>query len=268
MNDVMFERYLKGWGLKPDGVPRITESSYLMPVRFGAIPAMLKVAVSAEEIRGNGLMSWWNGKGAAPVLAYDRQAILLLRALNPISLSEMSLNDDDDRACQIICAVIDELHYPQAAVLPELMPLSQWFAGLAPAAKQHGGILIDALSVANQLLTTPQGEVVLHGDIHHENILDFGELGWRAIDPKGLIGERGFDYANVFCNPLGCEPSAEQFHQRLALISRYARLEPRRLLMWILAWCGLSASWFLEDGGDPKIPLAVARLAQAKLTQA
>jgi hypothetical protein len=43
--------------------------------------------------------------------------------------------------------------------------------------------------------------VVLHGDMHHENILKFSSRGWLAIDPKGLVGERGFDYANIFCKP-------------------------------------------------------------------
>ncbi|WP_376740470.1 aminoglycoside phosphotransferase family protein [Mesorhizobium caraganae] len=35
-------------------------------------------------------------------------------------------------------------------------------------------------------------------------------IGSRAIDPKGLKGERGFDYANLFCGSsdrCGCRPS-------------------------------------------------------------
>jgi aminoglycoside/hydroxyurea antibiotic resistance kinase len=43
---------------------------------------------------------------------------------------------------------------------------------------------------------------VLHGDLHHGNVLDFGLRGWLAIDPKGLLGERGFDFANIFTNPI------------------------------------------------------------------
>jgi streptomycin 6-kinase len=62
-------------------------------------------------------------------------------------------------------------------------------------------------SVANVLLSSPQDEVVLHGDLHHGNILDFGTRGWLAIDPKGLLGERGFDYANIFTNPDLAEPT-------------------------------------------------------------
>jgi streptomycin 6-kinase len=41
----------------------------------------------------------------------------------------------------------------------------------------------------------------LHGDLHHENVLDFGERRWLAIDPHGLHGERFFDFANIFTNP-------------------------------------------------------------------
>jgi streptomycin 6-kinase len=40
------------------------------------------------------------------------------------------------------------------------------------------------------LLTTQREKVVLHGDMHHGNVLNFGSRGWLAIDPKGLIGER------------------------------------------------------------------------------
>lgn len=29
----------------------------------------------------------------------------------------------------------------------------------------------------------------------------FGERGWLAIDPKRLLGERSFDFANIFTNP-------------------------------------------------------------------
>jgi streptomycin 6-kinase len=67
--------------------------------------------------------------------------------------------------------------------------------------KIHGGILRIAAETAADLLATQRDVVVLHGDMHHENILKFSSRGWLAIDPKGLVGERGFDYANIFCKP-------------------------------------------------------------------
>jgi len=66
------------------------------------------------------------------------------------------------------------------------------------------------------LLLADQHDVgVLHGDIHHGNILDFGPRGWLTIDPKGLIGERDFDYANLFCNPDLAHPAPSVALKRL-----------------------------------------------------
>lgn len=39
---------------------------------------------------------------------------------------------------------------------------------------------------------------VPRGDAHHSNILDFGERGWLAIDPKRVTGERYYDYGMCF----------------------------------------------------------------------
>jgi streptomycin 6-kinase len=105
---------------------------------------------------------------------------------------------------------------------------------------------------------------VLHGDVHHGNVLDFGARGWLAIDPKGLIGERGFDFANIFCNPdVEIATAPGRLARQVAVVSEAARIERPRLLQWILAYAGLSAAWHL-DAGDEKsaqLPLTVAEIA-------
>lgn len=103
--------------------------------------------------------------------------------------------------------------------------------------------------------------MVLHGDIHHRNILDFGARGWLAIDPKRMIGERGFDYANLFCNPeLVTVRAPGRLTRQLEVVAEAAGLERKRPLQWIVASAGLSAAWFLEDGDteSAKGDLAVA----------
>jgi streptomycin 6-kinase len=60
-----------------------------------------------------------------------------------------------------------------------------------------------------------------------------GGRGWLAIDPKGLIGERYFDYANMFCNPdyeMATAPG--RLTRQLQVVAQAAELEPRRLLTW------------------------------------
>jgi streptomycin 6-kinase len=71
------------------------------------------------------------------------------------------------------------------------VPLAQWFEALLSGAASQVGIFVHCASTARELLSAPRDVRVLHGDIHHGNVLDFGSLGWLAIDPKGLYGERG-----------------------------------------------------------------------------
>jgi streptomycin 6-kinase len=261
-----FDEYLTRWGLLPDGEPIMTFSSRLLPVRcaLNGAGAMLKIAVEDEEKSGGLLMPWWNGDGAAEVLAHDGDALLLERAEGTKSLADMARSGPvgDDEATRILCRAVARLHVPRTVPTPTLVPLSEWFRDLEPAAATHGGVLALCASTARELLATPQEEVVLHGDIHHGNVLDFGERGWLAIDPKGLSGERGFDYANLFCNP-GPETTSVpgRLARQAAIVSAEAGLERRRLLQWIIAWSGLSASWRIANGSSADETLAVAETA-------
>ncbi len=229
---------------------------------------MLKITLSEEEKTGGALMSWWNGEGAARVLARDGGAILLERAEGGGSLAELSRNGRDDEASRIICSVVAKLHSVKSSPPEGLRALPQWFRELEPAAARYGGILLKSADAARDLLSTPQDSVVLHGDIHHGNILDFGARGWLAVDPKGLLGERAFDYANIFCNPdreVATAPG--RLARQASIIAEASGLARARLLQWILAYAGLSAAWFLNDGDEEgaALPLFTAEATAAEL---
>lgn len=266
-----FQSWLALWDLVPDGEAFTTEytGSWLLPVRRGGEPAMLKLASVPEEIAGGALMQWWDGEGAAQVLERQGEALLLERATGSQSLLEMSRDGEDDAATMIICDAVEVLHRPRSTPPPTgLTPLNIWFRALEPAAAARGGVLIEAHRAAQALLAEPQDVVPLHGDVHHANILDFGPRGWLAIDPKSVVGERGYDYANPFCNPdtaTALQPG--RLDRYLELVSQRTGLEPRRLLMWILAYSGLSAAWFLEDGQEAKFDLSIVELAAGALAQ-
>ncbi|HEX7910936.1 MAG TPA: aminoglycoside phosphotransferase family protein [Paraburkholderia sp.] len=265
----MFTEYIVKWDLVQDGAPLRTHSSRLLPVRRHGVPAMLKVAQEPEEKFGGQLMVWWDGEGAARVLAHDANAVLLERAQSSHALADLARTgnvDDDDRAIDILCATTARLHEPRHKPLPELVGLPRWFESLWPAARHYGGWLNGSAAAAQALLAVPQDPVVLHGDIHHGNVLDFGPRGWLAIDPKGLHGERGFDYANIFCNP--DDDSAlipGRFERRVERVALKAGLDRRRLLQWILAWSGLSAAWIVETGETPGIDREIAAMASDAL---
>lgn len=267
----MFEPFLSRWALTPDGDPIVTRGARLLPVRHLGEAVMLKIALDHDEEMGGLVMAWWDGQGAARVLALEGNAILLERAEGTRSLSDYARDGRDDEATHILCDAIGRLHAPRAAPPPGLVPLPVWFNALEPAAQAHGGILKQSAEVACLLLADPRDGVVLHGDIHHDNVLDFGKRGWLAIDPKRIHGERGFDYANLFCNPDVESPAhrvavlPERFASRLAIVCQQAGLDRRRLLQWIVAWAGLSAAWYIEDGETPAVDFEIARIALAEL---
>ncbi|EJH9323021.1 APH(6) family putative aminoglycoside O-phosphotransferase, partial [Salmonella enterica subsp. enterica serovar Typhimurium] len=84
-------------------------------------------------------------------------------------------------------------------------------------------------------------------------------------------GERGFDYANIFTNPdlsnpvPGIAVVPEMFKQRLKIVTETAGLDRKRLLMWIIAWCGLSAAWSLESNDTASVATKIAELALFEL---
>ncbi len=263
---VTLAAYLTRWHLQPDGEALHTPSSDLLPVRSGERAAMLKIAHNAEERRGNGVMVWWAGRGAAQVYAHDGAALLMERLDVRPSLLDMVAAGQDDEATRILCQAAARL--PRARPWPELPTLRHWFASLEAVAAAAGGIFATALSTARALLDAPQEVGVLHGDIHHANLLHSPSRGWLLIDPKGLIGERGFDYANILCNPdLATAAAPGRLVRQAHIISETATLDPERVLRWALAYAGLSAAWHLEDGGDElaRTTLEVARIAAAEL---
>lgn len=103
-----FEPWLDLWSLTPDGEPFVTPyaGSRLLPVRQGSTAAMLKLAASDDERRGGAVMEWWNGVGAAPVLAREGEALLMVRAEGERTLHR----EDNATATAILCAAVDALH--------------------------------------------------------------------------------------------------------------------------------------------------------------
>lgn len=271
----LFAPYLQRWNVKVAGDPFTTHTSDLLPVRLTGgqegLPAMIKITHDPDERIGGQVLQWWAGGGAALVYACDEDtgALLMERAIGPRHLLRMAVEDEDDAATRSICHTIGQLHARRSsAPLEKLLPLAHFFRSLAPMAQQKGGLMAECAMVADALLSAPREQVILHGDAHHSNILDFGGRGWLAIDPKCVIGERYYDYANVLCNPeLKTCTDPVRFARQLEIVIDAAGLERQRLLRWVMAQAALSAAWFMEDGQCTKAEkqLAVARLAQLAL---
>ena len=228
---------------------------------------MLKTSDQVDEIRGFALLHWWNGVGAVRLLERDRNTILMERATGSMSLLSMSHAGNDAQAVSIICDVLDRLSAAGAGKPPPLIPLADWFAALF-ASESTEPFMRRGQQFGAELLAISAPASILHGDMHHGNVVQLSSGEWRAIDPQGLLGPRAFDYANIFRNPdLAIAANADCFRTRLDQITTRAGIDRLALLKWIVALCALSHSW----GDDTELPAGadrtIAELALAHLDE-
>jgi len=247
---IQMRRRLAAWGVTPSGPGLRTPSSELMPGTFQGRPVMLKIALVEEEARGAALLQWWGGRGAARVLVRDERATLMERATGTRELAALAASGQDATATDILVRATLALHDHPAPTSRDgvrLVSLHDWFRDLL-ATDSDDPLLRRAADLADRLLfgTTTQDIVVLHGDIHHGNVLDFGDR-WAVIDPKALLGHRAFDFANILCNP-DRATAVGNLDARIEAISRRTGISPRVLADWAIAWCGLSLAWERDDG--------------------
>jgi streptomycin 6-kinase len=111
-------------------------------------------------------------------------------------------------------------------------------------------------------LAASQGERrLLHGDLHHGNVLWDDRRGWLAIDPKGVVGEPAYEFGAALRNPdaaptLVASPAVAR--RRSHIIADRLGLDRRRVLAWGFAQAVLAAVWAREGGDAPDWALAAA----------
>jgi streptomycin 6-kinase len=160
----------------------------------------------------------------------------------------MAFDGKDDEATRILCQVIETLHRPRSEPPPNtLRPLGEWFRALNSARERHD-VFAKAGALAEGLLAETESPAILHGDVTHQNVLGFGDKGWLAVDPKGLIGDRAYDYANIFRSPTTALTTPTRLRRQADVMAEYSGLESRTLLQWGFVHAALSVVWRLEDG--------------------
>lgn len=259
-----FSAFLLRWSLVADGAPIETPTSNLLPVLHDGEPAMLKLLKpSSDEGPGIAALGWFDGAGAVRVIAVDDDAVLMERAVGLRSLTAMAIAGDDEGAIRIIAGVAARLHAPRSTTPPELPDLSRRFRALFEAGATHP-ILPRCAAMARKLTGAPREVGVLHGDLHHENVLD-SPRGWLAIDPKGAFGERAYDVANLFLNPVNVDRlvlDPERALRLAATASDMLDVERSRVLGFAFAHAGLSAAWCTEDGINPRLAIEAAEMLE------
>jgi streptomycin 6-kinase len=113
--------------------------------------------------------------------------------------------------------------------------------------------------------------VILHGDLHHANILSSTRGGWVAIDPKGILGDPGYEVGSFMLNRLPPEASAaamtEILSRRLSIFSEELHIGRERLAQWAFCHAVLSALWDFEESAEWERTIQLAQILQRALLQ-
>jgi streptomycin 6-kinase len=95
--------------------------------------------------------------------------------------------------------------------------------------------------------------VLLHGDLHQDNILSAEREPWLAVDPKGVIGEPVFETAallrNFWPDILSVPDPKSLMARRIDQLSAELGFDRERIYDWGFSQAVLSVVWGIEDTG-------------------
>lgn len=253
------------WSLTLDAPFPALSYNYAAPGhRTDGTPVVLKAGVPHRELRTEiEALRLFNGRGSVRLLAADAEAgVLLLERIQPgTSLRSLSGESEDTRATALAADVLARLARPVVPADSPFPTTADWAQGLTRLRTRFGGgtgslpgrLVQEAEAHFAVLHATQTETVVLHGDLHHGNILRRGKTDWVAIDPKGVVGEPAYEAGAWLRNPL---PELLQWSnppqvlaRRLAQFAERFGWERERLRMWGMAQAVLSAAWSVEDHG-------------------
>lgn len=244
------EDHIAKWRLARDGAPFETHSSWLAFVTRDGKPAVLKVfKPGSNEAPSSRYLILHKGCGTVRVLDSDDAAILVERITPGTRLASLSAAGRDEEAIHVICDTIEKLQSSGAdsAGWPGHDEHLAVFAEREPVAPFTPKIIARAKALFRELDASQPQRVLLHGDLHHDNILFDDRLGWLAIDPKGEAGEIAYELAAALRNPL---ESAElfitpgQLDRRVQIYCERLKLDRRRVLGWCFARNASAALWY------------------------
>ncbi len=245
-----------------------TKTSVLVYGKRAARPVVLKVVKEqGDEWRCGEIAAKFGGRGVVEVLEH-MPGVALLERLDPGEpLAALTLNGRDDEATDIIAMMLGRMS-PQDP--PEWCPtVESWGEGFARYVASGNervprALVESAQRIFRDLARTQRNPALLHGDLHHYNVLSDRARGWCAIDPKGVVGELEYEIGAVLRNPIDRPElfaTLEVVERRLDQFGLVLGIDVGRARAWAFAQAVLSAIWSIEDdasGGEAEAALELA----------
>jgi streptomycin 6-kinase len=235
----------------------VIPASYVTLVLLGHSPTLGPVAVKssplADEFRSEATaLEMAKGDRVARLYEVDfSRSVMVIEQIVPgIQLRDAELSDDDATRIAAEAAVAFWRPVPDPA---GLHPLRRWMRALldeSPSDRVPPDLVAQARELGMALLASSPRTFLLHGDLQHHNLLQRADGAWIIIDPKGVVGDPGYEIAAWMANPFGVTARADYraiAARRAAIYAAVTGLERQEVLAWAFVGLVLNACWSAED---------------------
>lgn len=250
---------LEEWGLTVDGALMNGFCSLVAPVLTAdGERAVLKLHTDADADESDFehlALQHWHGNGTVLLLRADpRRRAMLLERLHPRDLTTIG----DLEACEVVADLYGRIHVP---ALPQLRTVTsyveRWTADLealphdVPIPRR---MREQCLTLARDLVADPASVGrIIHGDLHHHNVLAADREPWLVIDPKPMSGDPHYEVAPMLWNrwdDIVAGDVRTNLRRRFHTIVDTAGLDEDRARDWVVVRMVHNMSWAVIDG-DP-----------------
>jgi len=241
------------------GSPFVLLPNYVAPaLRADGTEAVIKIGTLGDkEIQTEmDALKIYDGQGSANLLEADpEEGVLLIERLMPGT--PLSAMENDAEATIVLATIIKKLwrSLPPDHRFPHIRDWAKGIEKYRDRTKQSGDpiprrMIDKARELFDDLIASMQESVLVHGDLHHGNVLSAKREPWLVIDPKGVAAEPAYETAAMLQNPpdLLKRTGVNQIvERRIKIMAEQLGIEGRRILHWGIAQTVLSAVWGWED---------------------
>ena len=231
--------------------------NFVAVVKLQAGLAILKTAPPTARLMAEA--EWLNAhKKRVPVVFHtDKESnAYLMEKLEPgTSLKYLVKEGNDEKATRILSQVILDLQSSDTFHQMNYQHISEHASSFAFLLGHIDAKIIErAESVFNDLCADCSNDIILHGDLHHDNILQ-SDTSWNVIDPHGYIGDPCAEVGPMIFNPLDCFPKHLSMQNiietRLNILSEMLPFDLERIKAWAFCLAIRSAAWDVEGFSRP-----------------
>lgn len=226
--------------------------SFVALVKCQNKSAIIKIAHSEQSLARESLCLSSFQKDSPAIFNFDEKenAILMEYIYPGKPLKNLVKAGQDDQATKIICDVICKLRLQTIPNQHPFKHLSELASDLTILKGNFDEKLLNkAICLFQELTADRSNDIMLHGDLHHDNILS-SDHNWKIIDPHGYIGEPTAEVGAMIRNPYNCFPTDKPLRKilerRLSILRDELPYDFERIKAWCYCISVLSVAWTYE----------------------